>query len=101
MCTTPRPVITWRVLRSETARHRVDALLSPAAASSTAPARVGIGRLHAFCTKIHADDAERLEAVREQRRSYSAASGLALALLDHLQYALIRQRRNRIVTERE
>src|SRR5438552_1299414 len=102
MPTSPRPVITWGVLHFSglIAKKPVDALLSPAA-SSTAPARVGIGRLDAFCAKIHDDDAVRLETVREQRRGYSAASGLALTLLDHLHRALIRQRRNRIVAERE
>src|SRR6266705_1753241 len=89
-----------------TARNQIDdtpewACLLPAAASSTAPGRVGVGRLDAFCAQIHDDDAVRLEAVRKQRRGYPAASGFALALLDHLQRALIRQRRNRGVAERE
>src|SRR5438093_4665542 len=103
MSTSPRPVITRGVRHFSglIAKKPVDALLSPAAASSAAPARVGIGRLDAFCAKIHDDDAVRLETVREQRRGYSAASGLALTLLDHLHRALIRQRRNRIVAERE
>src|SRR5207247_10732186 len=82
-------------------RKPVDALRAPPAAPATAPARVRIGRLGAFCAKIHDDDAVRLETVREQRRGYSAASALALTLLDHLHGALIRQRRNRIVAERE
>src|SRR5947207_5250959 len=70
--------------------------------ASSAPSRwTGVRRLDTLCAHIHADDAVRLEAVREQRRGYPAASGFAVALLDHLQRVLVGQRRNRTVAEGE